>query len=363
MKIGSNCFSDKTFKSIVDSLHNVGTCEITKSENQNVYDSNTNEELLPYLEQILDLFTPVSSMKHIQGVEKYSASLYDILEKWNMFSVKSHDIEIILKAIFHSKLDENAQIFTENVIISEFLNEKYMNQSAILKKYSWKEFCEDIKYNNRFHSSEVNVEQLAELLKFLKLEIPSNKLSLYRARICDATHYDIGYTNDKDIGAPPENVATAGRINSEGIPCLYLADSDITTFHEVRARVYDHVTLGEFKNIMSLNIIDLCNLDSITPFQYEDVELTWFAINIEAIKQIAKEISKPMRRFDKDIDYVPTQYIADYIKNLGYDGIKYKSTINEGGINYAIFDPGKFKCVAKKHINIKNIHFKAENFI
>lgn len=80
MKIGSNCFSDKTFKSIVDYLHNVGTCEITKSENQNVYDSNTNEELLPYLEQILDLFTPVSSMKHIQGVEKYSASLYDILE-------------------------------------------------------------------------------------------------------------------------------------------------------------------------------------------------------------------------------------------------------------------------------------------
>lgn len=201
------------------------------------------------------------------------------------------------------------------------------------------------------------------MLRFLNIEIPSNKLSLYRARICDATHYDIGYTNDKDIGAPPESVATAGRINSEGIPCLYLADSDITTFHEVRARVYDHATLGEFKNIMPLNIIDLCNLDSITPFQYEDVELTWFAINIEAIKQIAKEISKPMRRFDKDIDYVPTQYIADYIKNLGYDGIKYKSTINEGGINYAIFDPGNFKCVSKKHINIKNIHFKAENFI
>ena len=186
---------------------------------------------------------------------------------------------------------------------------------------------------------------------------------MYRARICDATHYDIGYNDDKDIGAPPENVATAGRINSEGIPCLYLADSDITTFHEVRARVYDHVTLGEFKNIMPLNIIDLCNLDSITPFQYEDVELTWFAINIEAIKQIAKEISKPMRRFDKDIDYVPTQYIADYIKNLGYDGIKYKSTINEGGINYAIFDPGKFKCVDKKNINIKNIQFESENFI
>lgn len=36
MKIGSNCFSDKTFKSIVDSLHNVGTCEITKSENQKI---------------------------------------------------------------------------------------------------------------------------------------------------------------------------------------------------------------------------------------------------------------------------------------------------------------------------------------
>ena len=152
MKIGSNCFSDKTFKSIVDSLHNVGTCEITNLRNQNIYDSNIDEELLPYFEQILDLFTPVSSVKHIQGVEKYSASLYDILEKWNMFSVSSSDIETILKAICHAKLDENPQIFTENVIISGFLNEKYMNQYAILKKYSWKEFCDDIKYHNRFHS-------------------------------------------------------------------------------------------------------------------------------------------------------------------------------------------------------------------
>lgn len=37
MKIGSNCFSDKTFQSIVDSLKNLGTCEITNLGNQYIY--------------------------------------------------------------------------------------------------------------------------------------------------------------------------------------------------------------------------------------------------------------------------------------------------------------------------------------
>ena len=55
---------------------------------------------------------------------------------------------------------------------------------------------------------------------------------------------------------------------------------------------------------------------------------------------------------------VPTQYICDYVKHLGYDGIRYKSTLVEGGINYAIFDEKKFDCVGVKVVHIGNIHYE-----
>ena len=73
---------------------------------------------------------------------------------------------------------------------------------------------------------------------------------------------------------------------------------------------------------------------------------------------IGNEIAKPMRRFDKTLDYVPTQYICDYIKHLGYDGIKYKSTLSNGGTNYAIFKEKKFECVQVKVVHIGNIQYE-----
>ena len=43
---------------------------------------------------------------------------------------------------------------------------------------------------------------------------------------------------------------------------------------------------------------------------------------------------------------------------MGYDGIRYKSTLVEGGINYAIFDEKKFDCVGVKVVHIGNIHYE-----
>ena len=81
---------------------------------------------------------------------------------------------------------------------------------------------------------------------------------------------------------------------------------------------------------------------------------------MEIIRKIGDEIAKPMRRFDKDLDYVPTQYICDYVKHLGYDGIKYKSTLMEDGVNYAIFDQRKFECVNVDVVTIENVQYKYE---
>ena len=126
--------------------------------------------------------------------------------------------------------------------------------------------------------------------------------------------------------------------------------------------MFDHITVGKFTNVEVLHIVDLTHLDNLTPFDDEELDITWYAVNIDIIKKIAFEIAKPMRSFDKVLDYIPTQYIADYVKSLGYDGIKFKSTLNKNGINYAIFNSDKFECVGMSTREIVDLEYDAKIF-
>ena len=38
------------------------------------------------------------------------------------------------------------------------------------------------------------------------------------------------------------------------------------------------------------------------------------------------------------IDYIPSQYLCEFIKKIGFHGVIYRSSVSEG-INLALFDP------------------------
>ncbi len=170
----------------------------------------------------------------------------------------------------------------------------------------------------------INFDQLDKLLENMVIDCPLGSLSLFRSRICDEQHYQCGFPSEQ-MGVPPTRLASAGRTNSEGVQCLYLASDKETTFHEVRARDNDNVSVGRFVQVQDLRLVDLSLFDKIGPFDSTDFDMLWFAINIDIIRKIGDEVAKPIRRFDSHLDYVPTQYICDYIKYLGYDGIRFKS--------------------------------------
>lgn len=283
--------------------------------------------------------------------------LHTFLARWKVFKVDEKSIQKIIKAICSQRYQDEPELFDAKVTIRELFSADEMERKCILKTYSWDDFCYNIKHVNRFHSQQVNFRELKNLLDNMLVDIPAGSLTLYRSRICDEESYLKGYSNKK-MGVPPVPLTTAGRTNSEGIQCLYLASDEETTFHEVRARDNDHVSVGEFCQIKDLKIVDLSLFDKIGPFSIPDFDMTWFAINIDIIRKIGNEVAMPMRRFDRALDYVPTQYICDYVKHLGYDGIRYKSTLVEGGINYAIFDEKKFDCVGVKVVHIGNIHYE-----
>jgi hypothetical protein len=55
---------------------------------------------------------------------------------------------------------------------------------------------------------------------------------------------------------PPNNMAREGRVNPKGIPCLYLADERNTAMAETRPWLGSYISLGEFKTVRGLRVID-----------------------------------------------------------------------------------------------------------
>lgn len=253
----------------------------------------------------------------------------------------------------HHFVSDSNKVGMQKLCDSEFLK-----RNSLVGESSWEKFMSSIKNINRFHSNHFNLDLLKNLFinsENLQLNMKKDVEILYRARICD----EIGLKKE-EMGPPPSKMATAGRANSSGISCFYLSNDITTTLHEIRARDLDYITVAHFRPNRDLKIVDLSNLESISPFVAESFDYEWFAINMSILKKISMEIAKPLRRQDSELDYLPAQYIADFVKSLGFDGICYKSTLNNEGVNYAFFDYKKFRCIDVQLYHIKSMHYEAE---
>ena len=78
---------------------------------------------------------------------------------------------------------------------------------------------------------------------------------------------------------------------------------------------------------------------------------------MKIFSDIAKEIAKPLRRNDSSLEYLPTQFITEFIKSKGYAGVSYTSTMGTGGVNIAAFDEAMFECIAVHVVEVKGIEY------
>jgi len=96
-----------------------------------------------------------------------------------------------------------------------------------------------------------------------------------------------------------------------------------------------------------------------SPMLYAENEvLEEFMTYLPFIINLENELSKPLRRDDNELDYLPTQYIAEFIKSLGFDGLRYKSSLSSTGHNLAIFNPNKLRCIEVVVLEVEEIKFK-----
>jgi hypothetical protein len=349
----SMCFIDVEIKDIIESLKKRGNCSVCGKEDVFIYDTNVpNTDIIQLFDGLLDIYTPSSSLPDNFPREKRDFLRNELFEKWNIFNLEKEKIERLMKNICRQRYVESPEIFDEPVGNLLTQNESYIIENSILKNYAWEDFVKGIKNDNRFHTDYFNLEILNSFLKYAPKSYERGKV-FYRARISDAN----GMPRDK-MGAPPLGISSDGRVNASGISCLYLSSDSETTIHEIRAGTHDYVTIGSFRLKEDISLVNLINLHQISPFRTPEIDFTQHAVNRKHLEKIGNEIARPLRRQDSPLDYLPTQYISDFIKSKGYQGIEYKSTMHEHGRNLAIFDQRLLECIEVSVVKIKEINYR-----
>lgn len=360
-----NCFRDYEIQAIIKSHNHIGTCPICGSTSY-TYDTESDESLTGMFDKVISVYTPLSDLPGDFPKSDVRTLAEAIKNDWDIFGdIPTEHIQEILSSVSPSMREDFPDLFTGEVGIAEKYDADYLkDHHTVLRTKEWSDFVNTIKHKNRFHVNLIDTEKLKEYCLLMQKNIPIGKQRYYRGRIA---HDKTGYS-PSEMGAPPIDKATDGRANAAGISRLYLTDSRETTYHEIRAAEFDYVTIGTFKLLEPIKVVDLRRIESVSPSPFasetDEIDCTALAINRAHLKKIGQEIGRTMRRGDSPLDYIPTQYICDFIMSITnddgspmFDGIEYQSAMHSMGANLTIFYPEKFKCTYSKTFEVTQLRY------
>lgn len=224
MKCCIECFKDKDIRARFKYFSEKDNCDFCGSHNQKVLDLDTinsqeinDQNIAVDFENLIEQFTNESNKDFVN----HRHMLSDYLEKHtSIFSeyVSSEKISQFLKCLLPQQYKENPDIFDQPVIPTYLLDKEKMKNEGIFYGENWKDFKMDIQRNNRFHSTKVNEEILANFFEDCSIFLKDKK-RLYRARISNNGEP----LRPQDMWSAPFGLASSGRLNALEIGYLYLS--------------------------------------------------------------------------------------------------------------------------------------------
>lgn len=344
MKCCSKCFKSPHLKDKINRNELVDNCDFCETINVSVIEAR---ELLFSFQSILDLYLISENGK--QSANQIVSDFPNIF----LPTLEPETVLELLSAIFADDLEHYGDYLNKNIILECNENPNYQKEVNSLH-LTWENFVQEIKSVNRFHIQNVfDFDKLEHLLKINTKKLEKGKI-FYRGRISDKK----GYPKDK-MWNPPAHLANGGRANPVGISYLYIANDLTTTLFETRAALHDYVSIGEFRLKEDIQVIDLKEISNLDPFDLAQSELLEnYVAYLPFLQRLGDELSKPVRRNDSDLDYLPTQYLTEFIKSINSDAVVYGSSLNKTGYNLAVFYPEKFECIKVSVYEIMDIEFQ-----
>lgn len=153
----------------------------------------------------------------------------------------------------------------------------------------------------------------------------------------DCANPFFGFGKDGSFVAPSEYTKDM-RANYRYIPYLYCATRPYLSVVEVRPRLGARVSVARIRVNERLRLLD---------FSLQNYPKGMKPVKINLFHALSQLYSKPVTEDDDTLDYIPTQYIAEFVKRIGYDGIVFKSSLynDENIINVVIFNFDKCEAV------------------
>lgn len=345
MKICSCCFNDQEIKQfVITNSSERGNCEYCSSES----------ELLD-IEELSDFF---SSFFSIYKETPSGIPLVQHIQKdWNLFSHNIIQVELLISGILN----------TINSSLTYSSRISYIDEIGENVAF-WDTLKSELKNKRRFLT---NSEQIIEHGWDTFFSVFSNfddSVNLFRARV----HYN----EEQEKPFPPNAMGcpmtaySEGRANPKGIPYLYLCKDIETTFYETRASYLDYISIGLFK-VAKQNILKIVDFTKhLSPFN-NATDIVEFSKGKILRDLISTDLSKPLHRFDSELEYIPTQFICEFIRYFyDVDGIQYFSSLRKGGVNVVLFSENKVICnaielhqVSEIGIHSRVIHIETKSLI
>lgn len=266
----------------------------------------------------------------------------------------------------------NNRFFAESIVFEEI--EKYAKTMAIDYKQG------DIFHRARIYDKDANakfIEKYKEILEKNGLDFESQKEELENSETLDFTLSllditpDVENENDPYIKykkdairrcknskfkgfnkieslPPPKEKCVAGRANPDYIRYLYVCEDDITPIYEIKPAIKQVVSLAKLKLKKDIRVFDFA---------------TDYCMDGDKIQGlfsfIAEKFSVP--NYNDLIKYIPTQCIAERIKKLGFDGIRFNSSLHAGGKNVVMFDADICDTMSTSLVEISDIKISTKS--
>ena len=226
--------------------------------------------------------------------------------------------------------------------------------------------------DNRFNKLLYFYTATPKAIEEFECIIPGNKV-LFRARIYDKPNAKEkaknaidgefnGYGKDGSFVPPSDKHCSQGRINPDGIRYLYLASTADCAVQEVTPVLKSWVSVAKIKFLETARVFNMAKTISFGILD-DDMKSSWV---MEVMSCINSLFSKP---YGRDGDYLICQYVSEFIKNVGYDGIRFFSSrvmqkyCDESYVNYTIFNYNICEPISSDLLYVFDSHLETKSYM
>lgn len=322
MRCCAHCFGDRTLQRIIaDLASEEGTCSFCET---------TNVKLV-HPKVLANSFAPLLSV--YEQVSEGPLLVERLATDWLLFDHPRLDLQR-KKGLLAEILDDGEVVRHPFAVAQSYVRDGLDSR--------WERLRVELMFSNRyFPQAGIDERRLEALLSLLEaIDVP---ITWYRARIQQGEQM----YEPADMGAPPPGQPSHGRANPAGIPYLYLGSTEQTAVAEIRPHTGEVATVAEFAIEEGLRLLDLRNPRKlISPFDLGDEDsIAGLYADIPFIERLGIELTRPVLPSRAAIDYVPSQYLCEFIKKIGYDGVIYRSSVSDG-MNVALFSPSRAAAIS-----------------